>query len=124
MLGNSKHNHFHSAAVIVTVVLTAGICGAQDFVAAVPSAQTGTPPIRLTEFSGLPAPSTSTSVTAIRSGHASDPIAAVSAGGDSSVGQLGRSAPRSVTLQQVQQQSANRLASALASMSHFSVEAA
>jgi hypothetical protein len=41
MLGNSKHNHFDSAAVIATVILAAGIGAAQDFSAAVPSALTG-----------------------------------------------------------------------------------
>jgi outer membrane protein TolC len=103
--------------------VVAAIGTAQDFPAAVPSALTGPPPMPLTGFSRLP-PLSSTGVTAGRAGQVSDAVTAVSAGGDSAGGQLVRSGPRRVNLQQVQQQSANRLAGSLAYMSHLSVEAA
>jgi hypothetical protein len=114
MLGHRKHHHFDSAALITTVVLAAGIGPAQDFPAAVPSALTGAPPTRLSRFSDLP-PLSSTGM--------SDAVTAVSAGGPAA-GQPVQSGPRPVTLQQVQQQSANRAVSPLAYMSHLSVEAA
>ena len=122
MLGNRKHHHFDSAALITTVVLAAGIGAAQDFPAAVPSALTGVLPIRPTRFSDFP-PLSSTGVTAGRAGQVSDAVTAVSAGGPAG-GQPVQSGPRPVTLQQVQQQSANRAVSPLAYMSHLSVEAA
>ena len=122
MLGNRKYHHFDSAALITTVVLAAGIGAAQDFPAAVPSALTGVLPIRPTRFSDFP-PLSSTGVTAGRAGQVSDAVTVVSAGGPA-VGQPVRSGPRPVTLQQVQQQSANRAVSPLAYMSHLSVEAA
>jgi len=122
MLGNRKHHHFNSAALITTVVLAGGIGAAQDFPAAVPSALPGVLPIRLTRFSDFP-PLPSTGVTAGRAGQVSDAVTAVSAGGPAG-GQPVQSGPRPVTFQQVQQQSANRAVSPLEYMSHLSVEAA
>ena len=122
MLGNRKHHHLDSAARITTVVLAAGIGAAQDFPATIPSALKAAPPTRLTRFSDSP-PLSSTGVTAGRAGQVSDPVTVASAGGPA-VGQPVRSGPRRVTLQQVQQQSANRAVSPLAYMSHLSVEAA
>jgi len=128
MVGNHQTHRalsavVRSSALLVALIVAAGIGAAQHFPAAVPSALTGSPPIRLTGFSGLP-PLSSTGVTAGKAGQVSDAVTAVSAAGDSAGGQLVRSGPRRVTLQQVQQQSANRLASSLAYMSHLSVEAA
>src|SRR5215470_1739992 len=101
-----------SSALLVTPIVVAAIGAAQDFPAAVPSALTGRPPMPLTGFSRLP-PLSSTGVMAGRAGQVNDAVT-------DAVGQLVRSGRRRVTLQQVQQQSANRLASSLANMSHLS----
>jgi outer membrane protein TolC len=127
MLGSDRqHKHstiaLSSVAVIATVVLVK-IAAAQDLPSAIPPALPGMSTIRLPGFSGLSL--SGTVITAGRPGQMGNAIATGFAdGGDSAEGQSARSGrPRRITLEQVKQ-SAKRVASPLAYMSHLSVEAA
>jgi outer membrane protein TolC len=125
-----KHKHLstiarNSVAVIATAVLAVKIIAGEDLASTVPPALPETSAIRLPGFSGVSSLS-GTVVTAGRPGQVSNATAAGFAiGGDSIQGEsvrAGRS--RRITLEQVKQQSANRVASPLAYLSHLSVEAA
>jgi outer membrane protein len=129
LVSDRKHKHFstiarNSVAVIATVVLAVKIAAAQNLPPAVPPALPGTSAIRLPGLSGLSSFSSDV-VTADRPGQVSNAIAAGFAGGrDSAERQPVRSErPRRITLEQVKQ-SANRMASPLAYISHLSVEVA
>jgi outer membrane protein TolC len=104
LVNDRKHKHLstiarNSFAVIATVVLALRIAAAQNPPPAVPPALPGTSAIRLPGLGGLSSFS-NTIVTADRPGR-----------------------PRRITIEQVKQ-SANRMASPLAYLSHLSVEAA
>jgi outer membrane protein TolC len=122
-----KHKHLptialNSVAVMATVVSTVMIATAQDLPSTIQPALSGNSTIRLTGFRGLSSLS-GTVVTAGTPSQVSNAMAAgVADGGDSAEGQSAR--PRRLTLEQVKQQSANRMASPLAHMSQLSVEAA
>jgi hypothetical protein len=131
LVNDRKHKHLSTIArnsfgVIVTVVLILATktAAGQNPPPAVPPALPGTSAIRLPGLSGLSSFS-NTIVTADRPGQVSNAIAAGFAGDrDSAEGQPGRSGrPRRITIEQVKQ-SANRVASPLAYLSHLSVEAA
>ena len=115
----------NSAVVIVTLVVAVRFGAAQDSPPTLAPALPGTPAIRLSAMSGLSQFSTS-GIVATRPELPADGIAGGFADPDDSVEgqpiQPGR--PQRITLQQVQQQSANRAASSLAYVSHLSVEAA
>jgi hypothetical protein len=127
---DQKHKHlpttaWNSVVVIATVlVLTVKIAAAQDLPSAIPPALPGMPAIRLPGFSGLSSLS-SPVVTAGRSGQVGNTIVPGFANGGYPVeGQPVRSGRHRITLEQVKQESANRMASPLAYMSQLSVEAA
>jgi outer membrane protein TolC len=121
-----KYRPFHTiagnlVAVIATVLLSVEIAAAQDLPPAAPPALPGASAIRLPGFGGLSALSSS-AVPAGRPAQLGDAVAA--GGGDSAERQPVRfGQPQHITLEQVKQ-SANRIASPLAYMSHLSVEAA
>src|SRR5580765_6477906 len=128
LVNDRKHKHLsriarNSFVVIATVVLAVKIAAAQNPPPAVPPALPGTSSIRLPGLSGLSSFS-NTIATAASPGQVSNAIAAGFAGDrDSAEGQPGRSGrPRRITIEQVKQ-SANRMASPLAYLSHLSVEA-
>ena len=114
-----------NSAAIVIALAVAGIGAAQDFSSAAAPALPWNWVLRPPAFSRLSSLLIS-SVAATRPGQPGSPIAAgLGDASDSADGRFVRSAgPRRVTLQQVQQQSANRAASSLAYLSHLSVEAA
>jgi outer membrane protein TolC len=121
-----KYKPFHTiagnlVAVIATVLLPVKIAAAQDLTPAVPPALPGTSAIRMPGFGGFSALSSS-SVAAGRPTQVGDAVAA--GGYDSAERQpLRFGLPQHITLEQVKQ-SANRMASPLAYMSHLNVEAA
>jgi outer membrane protein TolC len=109
--------------VITAIVLTVQTATAQELPWAVPTTSTTTLAIRLPGFNDLSSLSGGV-VTVARPGEMSNAVATGLARGDYAEGstvRLGR--PRQITLEQVKQ-SANRVASPLAHMSHLSVEAA
>jgi outer membrane protein TolC len=112
-------------AVIATVILAVTIVAAQDLPLAVPSAVPGTSTIRPPAFNGFSALS-GIAGTAARAGQVSNVFAAGFAGvGNAAERQPVRSGrPQRVTLEQVKQQSANRVAGPLAHLNQLSVEAA
>ena len=113
-------------AAIVIAMAVAGIGAAQDSSSsAVAPALPWSWVLRPPAFSGLSSLSIS-GVAAAGPGQPGTPIAAgLEDASDPADGRFVRSAgPRRVTLQQIQQQSANRVASSLAYLSHLSVEAA
>jgi outer membrane protein len=115
-----------NSVVVIAVVALAGTTGAaQDLPSPVPTALPGASAIWLPGFSGLSS-FPSAGVTAERPGQVSNATApGLVVGGDSAEGQPARlGQPRRITLEQVKQQSANRVASTAAYMSHLSVEAA
>src|SRR5215472_2383036 len=122
-----KHNRCSTIAVAVlaAIVVTDKTAAAQDLPSAGPLALPGLSSARLPGFSGFSSLSASAVTTGIP-GQASNVSAAGFSGErNSGEGQPAPSGgPRRVTLQQVQQQSANRLASPVARMSQLSVEAA
>ena len=120
----SDRKHRHSVAVIATVVLAVKIAAAQNPPPAAPPALPGSSAVRLPGLNDLSSFS-NTIVTSDRPAQASSAIAAGFAGDrDSAEGQPVRPGrPRGITLEQVKQ-SANRMASPLAYLSHLSVEAA
>jgi outer membrane protein len=125
-----KPNHFspfarNSIAVIVAAALAVTVAAAQDSPLPVPRAGDGTSALGMPGFSG--APSLSGVLTAAAaSEHASNAAAAVFASvGDSAEGQTVRFGGRQrITLEQVKQQSANRVAAPVAYLNQLSVEAA
>jgi outer membrane protein TolC len=121
MLGSDRMRSYlspfarNSIAVIATAVLAVTIVAAQDL----PSA------IRLPGFSG-PFTLSGALTTSERPRQASDASAVgFASGGDSAEGQSVRSGrPERVTLEQVKQQSANRVVAPLAYLNQLSIEAA
>jgi outer membrane protein TolC len=116
----------NTIAVIVSVIFVVKIAAAQDVPSAVPPALPGISPIRLPGFGSLSSPSGS-AVTMGRPRQTMTSITAPGsvAGEDPATGRSVREGrPRRVTLEQVKQQSANRVVSPLAYLSHLSVEAA
>ena len=111
--------------VIAAVILAVTIVAAQDLPLAVPSAIPGTSAIRSPGFNGSSALS-SIAGTAARPGQVSNVFAAGFAGvGNAAERQPVRSGrPQRVNLEQVKQQSANRVAGPLAHLNQLSVEAA
>ena len=111
--------------VIATVILAVAIVAAQDLPLAVPSAVAGTSAIRPPVFNGFSALS-GIAGRAARPGQVSNVFAAgFAAGGNAAERQAVRSGrTQRVTLEQVKQQSANRVAGPLAHLNQLSVEAA
>src|SRR5215472_8561507 len=101
----------HQLAIIASVLLVANIAGAQGMPSVVPPVLRGTSSIRPPGLSGLTFLSSPVD-TVDRPGQA----------GNATAGPPGRQ--QRITLQQVKQHSANRVASPLAYMGHLSVEAA
>jgi outer membrane protein TolC len=117
MLGsNQRHKHLrtiaqNSVAVIATLVLTAQLAAAQDL-------------IRLPAVADLSS-QWGALATAKRPEASNTALDGVTDGGDPGTGQPARSGQRHrITLEQVKQQSANRVASPMAHMSQLAVEAA
>ncbi len=122
-----KHNRCSTIAVAVlaAVVVTDRTAPAQDVPLAGPLALPGFSSARLPGFSGFSSLSASAVTTGIP-GQAGN-VAAAGFSGERNSGEgppAPSGGPRRVTLQQVQQRSANRLASPVARMSQLSVEAA
>ncbi len=128
LVSDRKHKHLsaiarNSVAVIATVILALKIAAAQNLPPADPPTLPGTSAIPLPELRGLNLFSSAV-VTAERAGQVSDEPTAGFAGGRDAVERPSlRSGPRRITLEQVKQ-SASRMVSPLAYMSHLSVEAA
>lgn len=124
-----RYRHFpffglNSIGAIASVVFAVRIAAAQDLPPAVVPAPPRTSIIRLPTFS-----STSLSDTVARAARPAQAANAITvgfpAGRDSATGHSVRSGQRErITLEQVKQQSANRVASSMAHLSQLSVEAA
>ncbi|HKE24447.1 MAG TPA: TolC family protein [Bryobacteraceae bacterium] len=115
----------NATAVIAPVILAATIVAAQDTPSALPTAIPGLSAIRPSGFNALTSLS-SIAGTAGRPSQVSDFVAAgfPAAGYPAMRPPIRFGGPQSVTLEQVKQQSASRVASPLAYMSQLSVEAA
>jgi outer membrane protein TolC len=129
LVSDRKHRHlstiaWNSVAVIAIMAPAVKIAAAQDPPPVVPAAMAGTSATPLPVLSGLSSFSSAV-VTAGRPGLVSNAIAAGFSGGSNSAeGQPVRSGrPQRITIEQVKQ-SAARMASPLARLSHLSVEAA
>ncbi|MGA7236209.1 MAG: TolC family protein [Bryobacteraceae bacterium] len=131
MLGSNRKRSYlsrfarNSIALIATALLAVTIVAAQDLPSVVPRAGEGTSPIGAPGLNGLPSPSGAVA-TAGGSGEANNgAVTGFASIGDSAEGQSIRSGrPRQVTLEQVKQQSANRVAAPLAYLNQLSIEAA
>ena len=124
-MSNWKHKHLSTIALnsVVIASVAVKIAFAQNLPPAVPPLLPGTSAIRLPGLSGL-SPFSWDLVTADRPGRVSNAVVGGFAGGRDSVEQPVQPArPRRINLEQVKQ-SANRMASPLAYLSHLSVEAA
>jgi hypothetical protein len=115
----------NSIAFIAAAVLAVTIVAAQDLPSAVPRAVVGTSPVGLPGFGGLP-PLAGALPRAGGPAQVSDGIATgfVGGGGSSEVQSVRAGRPQRVTLEQVKQQSANRVAAPVAYLNQLSIEAA
>ena len=131
MLGNGCQRRHRAASArnwaVVIAMMTVAVKNAapQDSPSPVPAIAQGTSVMRLPVFNGLSSLSSAV-LAAPGPGQESDAITVGFAGdGEPAEGQPIRSGgPRRITLEQVKQQSANRVASPLAHLSQLSVEAA
>jgi hypothetical protein len=115
----------NSMAVIAAAIVGVSIAAAQDLTPAIPRALEGTSAIVAPAAGGLPSIPGAANAKEI-SGQVSDLVGTGFArGGDFAEGQLVRPGRRQrITLEQVKQQSANRVAAPLAHLSELSIEAA